>query len=147
MISPRVKYLCKDDISLIENYAEAVSDTEQKWECHHRKETMLHKSMRELQEMGMYWHVPASDLIFLRKGEHDKLHTENKRFTGRHHTEEAKRKIGEHSKGNAYAKRGDIWKHKAEILDLHKQGHSRRELARMFGCSRTVIQNIVLSEK
>ena len=31
-----IKY-CRDDISLIENYDKAVSDTTQSWHCHHRR--------------------------------------------------------------------------------------------------------------
>ena len=34
-----VKKFCCEDISKIENYAAAIADTTQTWECHHRMET------------------------------------------------------------------------------------------------------------
>ena len=32
------KKFCKDDISLIENFDKAISDSNQTWDCHHRRE-------------------------------------------------------------------------------------------------------------
>lgn len=123
MISETVaKRYCCEDISMIENYEQAISDTTRIWHCHHRAEILPcgRFSMKTLKEFGLYYGVPASQLIFLTKGEHTALHhigtrasgeTRNKMrqshiglrhsekskqkmvgFKGRHHTEEAKEK-------------------------------------------------------
>ena len=42
MINERMaNKFCKDDISKIENYDKAKSDTTQTWECHHKLELTL----------------------------------------------------------------------------------------------------------
>ena len=68
-----VSNYCKDDISLIENYEEAVS-SKKMYHCHHRLETELSKTKQELIDMGLYWKRPASELIFLTPSEHMLLH-------------------------------------------------------------------------
>ena len=93
MINDGVKYFCKDDISLIENFEKAVADSNTMWECHHRKG--ITTSKKELLEIGEYYNRPASELIFLTKKEHRILH-----FKGKHMSEEAKRKISEANKDN-----------------------------------------------
>lgn len=67
------KYCC-EDISLIENYNEAVNDTTQMWQCHHKLEIKLHKTSQELIEMGLYYNRPASELIILTEKNHKSLH-------------------------------------------------------------------------
>lgn len=69
-----VRRFCSEPLTMIENYKEAVNDTEQSWHCHHRKETDEGLSRKELIEMGLYYHRPASELIFLSSSEHRKLH-------------------------------------------------------------------------
>jgi hypothetical protein len=76
-----VKQYCCEDISLIENYAEAVADTTQVWACHHRDEIRVLpsgmvaiRSQKELQENGRYFNCPANELIFLTRSEHSRLH-------------------------------------------------------------------------
>lgn len=64
---------CKDDMSLIENYEEAIN-SEEKYDCHHRLETELNMSVKELKEKDLYYNRPASELIFLTHSEHAKLH-------------------------------------------------------------------------
>ena len=71
-------YSC-EDISLIENYDKAISDTTQMWHCHHRAETNENKSRKALIAEGRYWHVFASELIFLTKAEHNSLHFKGKK--------------------------------------------------------------------
>ena len=68
------KLFCKDDISKIENYEKAINDNNQIWVCHHRKETDEGLYMRQLIELDLYYNRPASELIFLTKSEHRKLH-------------------------------------------------------------------------
>ena len=51
MISERyAKQYCKDDISLIENYEQAVNDPINKWVIHHRRGTIY--SREGLKEIG-----------------------------------------------------------------------------------------------
>ena len=76
------KYCC-DDISLIENYDKAINDPTQMWDCHHRLETDMNMSYKELKEKDLYYNRPANELIFLTKSEHYRLHT-----CGKHHSEE-----------------------------------------------------------
>lgn len=105
-----VKYFCCEDISLIENYEEAVNSPEV-YDCHHRKEIVdgVVTSVKELYEQDLYFHRPASELIFLKHSEHQRLHmlnmTEETRrkhseaMKGKTHSEEAKQRISEANKG------------------------------------------------
>ena len=71
---------CSEDISLIENYHQAISDEEKMWDIHHRRECdengrtlFTHK---QLKENGLYIKRPASELIFVTRSMHKKLHRE-----------------------------------------------------------------------
>ena len=87
MISITPKYYCKEDISLIENYDQAVNDKTQIWDCHHKNEIIMNMNRDELKEAHLYFDRPASELIFLTRSDHCKLHSKtNSRFTGKHHT-------------------------------------------------------------
>ena len=66
------KSFCCEDISLIENYDNAIADTTQTWECHHRRGTIY--SGKDLKEIGEYYNRPASELIFLTPTAHRRLH-------------------------------------------------------------------------
>lgn len=73
MINEEFVYaVCKDDISLIENYQLAVNDNTQTYVCHHKKGVGISKN--ELIELGLYYHQPANDLIFVTKKEHNRIH-------------------------------------------------------------------------
>lgn len=83
MINKQSAYkFCKDDISKIENYEKAVSDTTQTWVIHHRLELTLDgefaHSVKELIRLGMYYRRPYFELIFLTHSEHSKLHNKGK---------------------------------------------------------------------
>ena len=105
----KVKKYCNEDIYLIENYDKALADSNQTWECHHRKE--LTTSRNTLIELGEYYNRPASELIFLTKFEHKSLHNKRKYVSsetrkkisiankGKHLSEEAKRKLSEARRG------------------------------------------------
>ena len=89
MISKRgPKEYCREDISLIENYKEALNDTTETWICHHRNEIEMKMSKKDLQVNGLYYNRPASELIFLRNSDHTILHR-----TGKLHTKESRKKI------------------------------------------------------
>lgn len=119
----KVKLYCCEDISLIENYEEAINSSE-KWVCHHK--LGINKSKQDLINEGIYFNRPANELIFLLKSDHIALHnsilktgkpawnsgktgiyTEETRksmgqkkgcvspFKGKHHSDESKRKNSE----------------------------------------------------
>lgn len=70
------KKYCNEDISLIENYEEAVNNSE-KYDCHHRLEIQDGKkvySVKQLKELNLYYKRPAEELIFLSHVEHVRLH-------------------------------------------------------------------------
>lgn len=112
MINEGAQSYCSENISLIENYDKAISDKSQIWECHHRLEIQGDKilSIQDLIDQDLYYNRPASELIFLLRSEHRKLHGINKSKThrekisnfrknapgpmkGKHHTEETKKKL------------------------------------------------------
>ena len=117
MICEKLVYAyCREDISLIENYENAINDKTQTWHCHHRRETIF--SRKDLIEIGEYYNRPACELIFLTKSEHIKLHHLGKplsedtrrklseankgkpsRMKGKHHSEESCKKMSESKKG------------------------------------------------
>jgi hypothetical protein len=70
------KKFCKEDISLIENYEQAINDKEVKWVCHHKLEIRegYGNSVNELKMMGLYFNRPACELIFLKPQEHTRIH-------------------------------------------------------------------------
>lgn len=78
MIGKNVTLYCCEDISLIENYEAAINDETQTWHCHHRFEIDLGLSMKELNDRNLYYNRPASELIFITKAEHHRLHNQGK---------------------------------------------------------------------
>lgn len=131
-----VKQYCKEYWK-IENYQEAVNDTEQAWCCHHRFEIDHNMSALELQALGFYFNRPFYELIFLTPLEHKRLHNtgENNPMygkeapnKGKHHTEEAKQKMRDtHTKILISAE---------ELYDLYiVQGLSTYKIAEMYGCT------------
>ena len=120
-----IKLYCKDAPSLIENYDNAIADTTQVWQCHHRRETIY--SAKELIDIGEYYNRPACELIFLTPTDHRRLHNlgkhpseesrkkmsdakkgENNYLFGKHHSVEARKKMSEANKGNTKTK-GKFW--------------------------------------
>lgn len=78
------KRYCKDDISKIENYEQAINDKTQTWHCHHRLELTLDgefaHTREELIRLEMYYKRPYFELIFLANKEHAKIHGVFKRY-------------------------------------------------------------------
>lgn len=93
-----LRMYCCEDISLIENYDEAISDNKM-WDCHHRLEIQENGkilSKQDLIKLNLYYHRPASELIFLNEDEHNKLHNigEKNPFFRKTHTLKTRKKIG-----------------------------------------------------
>ena len=105
----------------IENYEKAAADNFVGWECHHRLETHTSDGERrpvditqaELLALGMYYHRPAEELIFLTTREHNafnkgkpKSDETRKRMSeagkGKPKSEEARKKMREAKKGEKH---------------------------------------------
>lgn len=128
---------CKDDVSKIENYGKAIADTTQTWDLHHRLELTLDgefaHSKEELKRLGMYYHRPYFELIFLSHSEHLSLHKKavkgkNHPMYGLHHSEESRKKMSESKKGE---KNYIYGKHLSEetrkkMSESHKRRFSKR---------------------
>ena len=97
MTSKRAEQYCNEDITLIENYEQAINDETQIWHCHHRLEIDENKTYQQLIDEGKYYNRPASELIFLTSEEHNKLH--GSPMKDKHHSEESKQKLSESLKG------------------------------------------------
>lgn len=114
------KRFCKD-FTKIENYDKAVNDTTQTWVCHHRLEThnsdgerrLVDISKAELIALGMYYDRPPEELIFLTSVEHSLLH-----LKGKHHSEEAIRKMSEAHKGHSHSEET-----RKKLSEAHKGKH------------------------
>lgn len=82
----QLKHLFCFNLEAIENFEKAKADNFKNWVIHHRLET--HNSDGELRstfltkeeliELDMYYHRPAEELIFMTRGQHQKLHHTNK---------------------------------------------------------------------
>lgn len=117
MISKKAQFYCKEDLSLIENYDKAISDNNV-WEIHHRLETELNLSRKDLQDRNLYFNRPASELIFLTHSEHRKIHVngENNCMYGRygvknpfynlHHSENTKKMQSDYNLGSRVMSNG-----------------------------------------
>lgn len=115
----QLRMFCKD-FTEIENYDKAVADTTQKWECHHRLEFTINgevaHSKDELKRLGMYYHRPYFELIFLPAKEHRFLHLSardrkdiNKKISttlkGHSFSEESRKKISKAVKAKWQSKK------------------------------------------
>lgn len=93
---------CRDDIRLIENFDEAITDRKNSWICHHRLECeetpdgIRYRTSESLKEANLYYDRPANELIFLKPSEHTSLHNKYRKIV---HSEEYKRKISIAMKG------------------------------------------------
>ena len=92
------KKYCRDNLSKIENYEQAITDKQHTWQCHHRLELTLDGefalSRDQLKLHDMYYNRPYYELIFLTPAEHRKLHRK-----GVQHSEESRKKMSVAKKG------------------------------------------------
>ena len=108
------KSYCSEQLELIENYQQALAENFKGWCIHHRLEIKpdgTRVSAKELIDKGLYYDRPASELIFLRFGEHSSLHHKGKHRSaetrqkmseankGKHHSAETRKKLSEAHKG------------------------------------------------
>ena len=103
-----VKRVC-EDYTNIENYEDAMADNSQVWELHHRRETNNLETgeiifggvkRKQLIAMGLYYHRPAEELIFLTRKEHNRIHGLTRRgIKVGPRSEECKKHISEALKG------------------------------------------------
>ena len=108
------KYCC-EDISLIENYNQAVTSDE-KWEVHHKLGLYFKKQW--LIDNGFYYDQRAEMLVFMKRDEHNILHnTGNRHRLGKPNTEETKRKMSETHKGKHHT---DETKRKMSAAQLNR---------------------------
>lgn len=159
-----LKY-CRDDISLIENYEQAISDGTQKWDCHHRRESIYTKS--QLIEISEYYNRPAAELIFLTKKDHmlaphvgktDGWKRAGKTNSGRRHviSEEGMRRMSDNGKIQGRKNGGrplteQQKQHLRELLTGRKLSPERIEKNRLghigIRCSEETKKKISLSNR
>lgn len=111
-----VRNYCKEDISLIENYNEAINSDKQ-YDCHHRLETDLNVSAQYLIDNDLYLNRPASELIFLQHDEHVSLHYRHGLigWKGKTASEESRKKMREAKLGKKLSE-----EHKKKIGDSQR---------------------------
>ena len=116
---------CKNYQS-IENYEKAKADNFKGWHCHHRLEThtsdgerrLVDITQKELIALGMYYHRPAEELIFLASREHNAFKK------GKHLSTQTRKKLSEVNKGKTLSA-----EHKKKLSEAHK-GHCVSEEAK-----------------
>ena len=77
---------CLGHIRYVRGFEEAYKDNFVDWECHHVMETKypMHITQKLLQELNIYWLIPARYLVFLKTEEHREKHKINKKTTERY---------------------------------------------------------------
>ena len=130
------KLYCKEDISKIKNYEQAIADKTQTWVCHHMTETWWHCTPKDLIENECYYNRKACELIFLTPAEHKSLHNKGKKFSeetrrkisvakkGKFLSEDTRRKMSEAKKGRARSTFSE--EHRRKISEA-KKGKVRSE--------------------
>lgn len=109
------KMYCKDDITKIENYQEAVNDKENLWIIHHKLETTLdgefaHKK-KDLIRMCMYYQRPYFELVFLTQKDHRKVHNKIRKSNGLFGRKRTNKEIENVVKGMVGKKHDNFPKH------------------------------------
>lgn len=102
------KQFCCEPIENIEGYQQMI-ESDDEWCTHHRREISEEKSYKQLIKEGLYWHRPASELVFMTEFDHKSIHGKNRRpetrkkrsdsLKGRKHKEESKKRMSEAQKG------------------------------------------------
>lgn len=115
---------CREDITLIKNYAEAVADKTQTWICHHiNAEPFTGFCTADLEKMNMYENRPASELKFVTRKMHVEIHGSG--HTGKHHYEETRQKISASLKDIKREPRSEFGKKFKEHYDMTSIDNSK----------------------
>ena len=120
------KRYCSEDIALIENYHEAIADKNKMWDIHHRREcdengrTLF--TGKQLIDMGLYFKRPASELIFVTRSMHWKLHREMLKNSGKNLGKKYGKIGGKIGGGSEAAKEAVKEKCSKPILQFSKDG-------------------------
>lgn len=150
MISKLAHRYCYE-VENIENYEQAMADPLEIWDCHHRYEIYNGRTISRstLKNRGLLYNRPASELIFLRQGDHKRLHIENmseetrKKLSeshkgennsmyGRNHSEETCKRWSELRKGKRCGDKNPMYgKHPSEETRL-KQSESKKGTHRVY---------------
>lgn len=101
---PLLYWYCHD-YTKIEGYADAMADTDNIWDCHHRREVFANGntlSVDALKHFGLYYNVPPEDLIFMKHSDHMKLHKAHAKYTrlGKKHTINTRKLMSETAMGH-----------------------------------------------
>ena len=126
---------CSEPIDKIEHYEEALADNFAGWCMHHRLEIQpdgTRVSAKELIDQNLYFHRPASELMFMRREEHTSLHmlgkpTWNK---GKQLSEESRCKMSEAHKGKHLPAET-----RQKIAESHKGKHLSEEHRRKMSAA------------
>ena len=126
---------CSDPLDKIEHYEEALAENFKGWCIHHRLEIQpdgTRVSAKELIDKNLYFHRPASELMFMRREEHTSLHmlgkpTWNK---GKQLSEESRCKMSEAHKGKHLPAET-----RQKIAESHKGKHLSEEHRRKMSAA------------
>lgn len=119
----QAKRFCCEDISLIENYNEAVNSDEI-WDIHHK--LGLWFECQWLKDNGFYYNQLAEMLMFMKHKEHVSLHKSGNKYNlGKQHSEETKQKLSEIHKGKQHSEET-----KRKLSELNKGKHPSEETKR-----------------
>ena len=114
---------CTDPLDKIEHYEEALSENFKGWCIHHRREIRpdgTRMSRQELKDKDLYYDRPASELVFMKVGEHHSLHNK-----GNNHSEETRLKMSESLKGRTLSE-----EHRQKLSEANKGKHHSEESRR-----------------
>lgn len=119
------KNYCRDPISNIEGYDEALNDLDHKYVIHHRLETCkrnrktgkfdIKRDPSEyvdrdtLKAFGLYFNRPANELVYMRYDEHSRLHTSGRGFGTRKDYNKGKRRTKEQKDYLSNLYKGRSW--------------------------------------
>ena len=100
----KAKRYCKEEISKIENYEQAVNDTTQVWDLHHILGEIL--TREQLLDHDFYYDVPSCMLKFVTRAEHNSIHQSGNKntFYGKKHSYESRARMSASHKGILHTK-------------------------------------------
>ena len=121
-----LKNYCSEPLELVENYQQAEADGFKGWCIHHRLEIQpdgTRVSAKELIDQNLYYGRPASELVFMRNGEHTTLHNTGNAYMKWHkHSADTRQKIAEAKRGKHLSS-----EHRKKLSEAHKGKHLSEE--------------------